>query len=96
MARIKWNKRAGRQFSELQNYLLQEFGETTVKNFTSHTFKFLDLLVKHPHLGTVENKEKGIRGFVLHRHTTVLYKENKGAIYILSLYDNRKKPKSNN
>jgi len=92
MAQIKWNKRASKQFSDLQHYLLQEFGETTVMTFTSLVFNFLDLLVKHPHLGSLENKERNIRGFVLHRHTTILYKEYKKSIYILSLFDNRQNP----
>ena len=92
MAQIKWNKRASKQFSDLQQYLLQEFGKNSVKTFTSRVFTFLDLLLKHPHLGTLENKEKEIRGFVLHKHTTILYKEHKGSIYILSLFDNRQNP----
>ena len=92
MAQIKWNKRASKQLADLQHYLFQEFGETTVKAFTSSLFKFLNLLLKHPHLGSLENKEQGIRGFVLHKHTTILYKEHLGSIYILTLFDNRQSP----
>lgn len=92
MAQIKWNKRASKQLTNLQEYLLQVFGETTVKTFTSRLFKFLELLLKHPHLGSQENKSQAIRGFVLHRHTTILYKEHQGSIYILTLFDNRQNP----
>lgn len=96
MAQIKWNKRATKQLADLQEYLLQEFSETTVKTFTSRLFKFLELLLKYPHLGSLENKKQGIRGFVLHRHTTILYKENQGSIYILTLSDSRQNPANTN
>jgi plasmid stabilization system protein ParE len=92
MAQVKWNKRASRQFADLQEYLLKEFGENTVRKFTTNVIKFLGLLVKHPHLGTIENKENEIRGFVLHRHTTILYKAQQSSIFVLSIFDNRQNP----
>ena len=66
MAGVIWNKRASKQLHELQEYLKQEFGATTVKTFTGKLFKFLDLLVKYPHIGTLENKAEDVRGFLLH------------------------------
>src|SRR5688572_5406019 len=92
MAQIIWNKKASKQFAKLQEYLLQEFGESTVKQFTSRTFQFLELLLKYPHAGSLENELKGIRGFVLHKHTTIFYKEKDGNIFILSVFDNRQNP----
>jgi len=72
MARVVWNKRASKQLQELQELLEQEFGIKTVKTFTNRLFKFLDLLIKYPHIGTLENKTEDIRGFLLHRHTTYI------------------------
>lgn len=92
MAQLKWNRRASKQFADLQEYLFHEFGETTVKSFTSRLFNFLDLLQKYPHLGTLENKEKEVRGFVLQKHTTILHKEYQDSIYILTLFENRQNP----
>jgi plasmid stabilization system protein ParE len=92
MARIIWNKRASKQLQELQEYLEQQFGINTVKLFTSRLFKFLELLVKYPQIGTLENKAEDIRGFLLHRHTTIIYKVKQESIYILSLFDNRQYP----
>jgi len=92
MAQIIWNKRASRQLEELQRYLWAEFGEQTAEAFTARIFKFLELLLKYPKIGSMENAEKDIRGFLLHRHTTILYKQRHDAIYILSLFDNRQSP----
>jgi len=92
MARVIWNKRASKQLQELQKHLEQEFGIKTVKTFTNRLFKFLELLIKYPHIGTLENKTEDIRGFLLHRHTTIIYKIKQDSIYILSLFDNRQNP----
>lgn len=92
MARIIWNKRAGRQLKELQEYLQEEFGEKTAQAFTAKTFKILELLFRYPRIGTLEDKHKSIRGFVLNRHSTIFYQERQGNIYILALFDNRQNP----
>lgn len=92
MAQIIWNKRATVQLAKLQRYLQEEFGENTAKTFTNKLFKFLDLLARYPQIGTLENVDKGIRGFLLHRHTTILYKQQEETIYILALFDNRQSP----
>lgn len=93
MAQIIWNKRAGHQFENIQNYLIMEFGEKTTAEFTNKVFNFLDLLAKYPDLGTVENKDKNIRGFVIHKHTTIFYKTVGDKIFLLSMFDNRQSPK---
>jgi plasmid stabilization system protein ParE len=92
MAQIIWSKRAGRQFEQIQQYLERDFGEKSAGLFTSRLFNFLDLLSKYPEVGTLENKDKNIRGFRLHRHTTIFYKKEKNVIYILSVFDNRQDP----
>ncbi len=56
MALIVWNKRAIRQFLNIQDYLLDEFGEKATKDFTNRVLNFLDLLIKYPELGTLENR----------------------------------------
>ncbi len=92
MAQIVWNKRASKQLADLQNYLQQEFGEKAAQTFTYRIFHFLELLVKYPQIGTLESPEKDIKGFLLHRHTTILYKQKEQTIYILALFDNRQNP----
>jgi plasmid stabilization system protein ParE len=92
MAQIIWNKRASRQFEQIQRYLEEEFGKKSAGIFTSRLFNFLELLAKYPEIGTLENAKENIRGFLLHRHTTILYKKGKNRIYILSVFDNRQDP----
>lgn len=92
MAQIIWNKLSIKQLSDLQSYLQEEFGEKPAQTFTYRVFKFLELLPRYPQLGSLENAEKGLRGFLLHKHTTILYKQEQEVIYILALFDNRQSP----
>lgn len=94
MAQIVWNKRSSKNLADLQIYLEEEFGEKTAQTFTYRIFKFLEILVRHSQIGTLENPEKDIRGFLLHRHTTILYKQKEQIIYILALFDNRQNPRN--
>ena len=93
MAQIVWNKRASKQFEKIQDYLISEFGERVTEEFTNRVFNFLDLLANYPDIGTIENKDKNIRGFLLHRHTILFYKYDGDKIYLLSVFDNRQDPK---
>jgi plasmid stabilization system protein ParE len=93
MAQVVWNRKAVRQFEKIQEYLSKEFGDKTTEEFTKRVFNFLDLLSDYPDLGTVENKERNIRGFLLHRHTTLFYKIGSDKIYLLAMFDNRQDPK---
>ena len=94
MARIiKWSRQADRNYDKVISYLLEEWGEIVTKSFVKKTFEFLDLLVDFPEIGSVENTNKQIRGFVLLRQLTVFYKIKGDTIVILNFYDNRQMPK---
>jgi hypothetical protein len=58
-------------FSNIQAYLLNKWGKNSFKNFTKKVFDFLDLLVEYPLIGTIENKELDIRGFVIVKQLTL-------------------------
>ena len=54
---------------------------------------FLKLLKENPRIGKSEIEDKGIRGYVLSRQTTVLYRIKGETIIILKFFDNRQNPK---
>ena len=92
MAQIIWHKRAVKQLESLQTYLSEEFGHNTTAQFTLRLFQFLDLLQQYPDIGSMEHPERGIRGFLLHRHTKIFYKLKREKLFILSLFDIRQHP----
>ncbi len=91
--KIFWSKKADYSFENILNYLLAEFGEAVAKNFAKNVDEVIGLLKIFPELGTEENSELRIRGFVVVKQVTLIYKVKKDKIVLLNFYDNRQKPK---
>ncbi len=95
MARkIIWTKRANKRINQIIEYLEDEFGENTTKSFVSKTYQLIDLISQNPHLGTMENLDKNIRGFLLTKHNRVFYRVTESEIIILNFFDTRTHPKN--
>ena len=71
---IKWSKQADVKFDKIIKYLTDEWGENVTRAFVKRTYDFLDLLCDFPEIGSIENPDKQIRGFVLLKQLTVFYK----------------------
>jgi len=90
--KVKWSKYADQSFDRILNYLEAEWGENVTRAFVHRTYEFLDLLSEFPEIGSVENPEPQIRGFVLVKQITVFYIRKKDSVILLNFYDNRRKP----
>lgn len=91
---IVWSKRADIKFDKIIEYLQQEWNETVVTAFVKKTYDFLDILLEFPEIGTVENKQRDIRGFVLTKHITIFYKIKGNIIILLNFFDSSQHPKN--
>jgi len=86
---IKWSGRADKKFDKIIDYLSNEWGIQTTKTFVKKVYDFLDLLVFYPEIGSVENEEKGIRGFSVSKQINIFYRLKNNTIIILDFFDNR-------
>ena len=91
--KIYWTKRADKKFDDILNYLQKEWGESVAKAFTRRVFDFLDILSEFPEIGTIENKEKGIRGFTIIEQVNLFYRISDNKIILLNFFDNRQHPR---
>jgi plasmid stabilization system protein ParE len=89
---IVWNRKASIKFNEIIEYLQEEWGDNVTKNFVIKAFRLIDIISQNPEIGTIENKEKQIRGFVLTKHNTIFYRVDNDKIILLSFFDNRQHP----
>lgn len=89
---IVWSKRADEKFDLILKYLSKEWGTNVTKAFIIKVYDFLDILSEFPEIGTLENKEKAIRGFVIIKQVSVFYTIRNNRIIILNFFDNRKSP----
>jgi len=91
---IKWTKRAEINFDKTVQYIETEWGEKSAKKFVVKVSRLLTILKTYPEIGKIEIPEKGIRSFVFSRQNTVFYRIKGESIIVLSIFDNRKDPKS--
>ena len=90
---VLWSKRADKKFDKILEYLMLELGERITKSFVNKVYEFLDILAEFPEIGTLENKEKGIRGFTIVEQINLFYKIDDSKIILLNFFDNRQNPK---
>jgi plasmid stabilization system protein ParE len=91
--RIQWSKRADQKFDKILEYLILEWGEIVTQNFVGKVYGFVDFLAEYPDIGTIENREKGIRGFTINKQINIFYKVKRENIVLLDFFDNRQNPK---
>jgi plasmid stabilization system protein ParE len=90
--RLRLTKRASGRLSEILIHLEDNFGTLVAKRFLKRTYSFFDILTEFPQIGTLEDAEKGIYGFVIEKPITLFYRYNEREIVVLNLFDNRMNP----
>lgn len=90
--KILWSKRADKKFDKILEYLSGEYGERVTRNFVKKVYNFLEILSEYPEIGTIENEEKGIRGFTIVKEIDLFYKVTGDRIILLNFFDNRQSP----
>ncbi len=90
---IIWSFEANSNLETIVHYLQSEWTEKEVQKFIFKLNKALLLITSRPQLFRLTNKRKGIRKFVLTKHTSIFYLQQKSFIYIVALFDNRQDPK---
>ncbi len=91
--KIRFTKKADKRFDEILVYLNREFGQTAAVDFLERTYSFFDIIVDFPQTGRIQDKEKGIYGFVLEKPVTIYYRFTNKEVVILNFFDNRTNPK---
>jgi plasmid stabilization system protein ParE len=91
--RIVWTRKAQNKFVDILEYIEQKFSETARDAFKIKTKEFTVLLDKFPEIGTLEIRDRNLRGFQLTRQTRVFCRIKNDRIIILTLFDSRQDPK---
>lgn len=89
--RIFWTEKAVSQHKELEKYLLQNWTQKELKNYTEKLSKIIELLSKFPETGVLIN---GLyRKMNVTKHTALIYRIVNGElVVVLMVWDNRSKP----
>jgi len=90
--KILWTRLADRKFDKIIKYLLDEWNQKVTASFVKKVYDTLDTLAEFPEIGTIEHKEKEIRGFTIVKQINVFYKVSDNKLIILNFFDNRQSP----
>lgn len=90
---IVWTKRANYKFNTILEYLELEWGYRVTRNFIKRTYDIIQLNSENPELGTLENQERNIRGFLLTKHNRLFYRFTDTELIVLNFFDIRSGPK---
>jgi len=91
--KIRFTKKANKRFDEILTYVDRKFGRATAIKFIERTYSFFDVIVEHPQIGRLEDRQKDIYGFVLEKPVTIFYRFNDKEVVVLNFFDNRMNPK---
>ena len=90
MAReVVWTKRAYRNFNQIIDYPEEDWGKKVTKDFVKKSYKMIELIRSYPQLGSVENKEKNVYGFLITSHNRLFYRFSEKEIILLNFFDTR-------
>ena len=87
--KIVWTKRANIKFNNIIDYLEKEWGSNVTQNFVKTTYDIIDLISDQPDLGTLEDENRKIRGFLLTKHNRLFYRITDEEIILLNFFDTR-------
>lgn len=86
---IVWTKKANDSFNNVIAYLQKDWNDTVIRNFVNRTYNLIEMLSENYEIGTIENKAKNIRGFLITKHNILFYRTTDTQIILLNLYDTR-------
>ncbi len=88
--RVFVTPKAEQDFDSIVEYIRQQWGDRTAKQFVQKTDEIFKLLKNFPSIGPIEKGE--IRGLQLSPHTRILYRVRNEKIIVLAFFDVRQDP----
>ena len=89
---IIWSPLAERDLETVLDYLMKNWNKEVAISFIDIIEHLIDQIEHHPKQFPLVNKKRHIRKCVATKHNTIFYRENKGAIEILRVFDTRQHP----
>ncbi len=90
---IIWTKNAQEQLTETIAYLEALGNESLLRRFSQQLEEKLELIKDDPQLYQKSDQLEGARRCVVNKHYSVLYSHDRIFVYVLSLFDNRRRTK---
>ena len=94
---IHWHKRAATQLQQVEDYVLQHFGERIRKEFMDEVEQVVTELADMPTMGKLDplfaHRKQAYRSIIVRRLNKVVYYVKGDIIHIAAFWDTRREPK---
>jgi plasmid stabilization system protein ParE len=95
--KIHWHKRAAASLHQVEDYILQEFGDKVRQEFMDEVEQSVSTLTEMPTLGRLDplfaHRKQAYRSIIVRRLNKVVYYVKDDIIHIAAFWDTRREPK---
>lgn len=96
--KIRWHKRADAALHQVEEYVLQEFGELVRQEFMDEVEKAVNALANMPNMGKLDplfaHRKQEYRSIIVRRLNKVVYYVKEDIIHVAAFWDTRREPKN--
>ena len=96
--KIHWHKRAHAALQQVEEYVLNKFGETARQEFMSEVEQSVLALADMPTMGKldplVSHRRQAYRSIIVRRLNKVVYYVKDDTIHVAAFWDTRREPKA--
>ena len=94
--RIHWHKRAYFAFHQVEEYILEKFGEQTRQEFMDEVDRAVLALAEMPTIGKLDplfaHRRQAYRSIIVRRLNKIVYFVKDDTIHIAAFWDTRREP----
>ena len=95
---IHWHKRAATQLQQVEDYVLQHFGERIRKEFMDEVEQVVTELADMPTMGKLDplfaHRKQTYRSIIVRRLNKVVYYVKDDTLHIAAFWDTRREPRN--
>ncbi len=90
--KIVFSEEANSTFKDIQEQILNRFGDKEVKIFEKKVLKTLNLMAKFPYSFGLIHEVSNVRKGFIHKNCSIFYQVQESQIEVLFFWDNRQNP----
>jgi plasmid stabilization system protein ParE len=90
---VIWSPQSENDFSAILEYLQENWDMMVLMKFIDIVDELINQISLNPKQFPIIQKQKKIRICVITKHNSLYYRERKGSVDILRIYDNRQDPR---
>jgi plasmid stabilization system protein ParE len=90
---VVWSPLSETDLDNTLIYLKDNWNDSIVIGFLDKIENIIDQIANNPKQFPLVNKKKKVRKCIVTKHNTIYYREHKGCVEILRIFDNRQHPR---